>query len=138
MSPSAKVLALAVVAVIVGLAILPAKHKPLEEPAPSPASAMDATFQAGADKTLNYMAGPASPASYSASSSYRVFLPPMPTPRAPGRYRTESGHEAGREWAAEHGIEDADDCTGNSQSFIEGCQDYVEEHCEDDDCTNEE
>lgn len=39
-----------------------------------------------------------------------------------------SGHEAGYEWAEEEGIDDEDDCTGWSQSFIEGCQAYVEEN----------
>jgi hypothetical protein len=39
-----------------------------------------------------------------------------------------SGHEAGYEWAEENDIEDEDDCSGNSQSFIEGCLAYVEEH----------
>jgi hypothetical protein len=38
-----------------------------------------------------------------------------------------SGHEAGYNWAEENGIEDAGDCRGNSQSFIEGCISYVEE-----------
>ena len=38
-----------------------------------------------------------------------------------------SGHEAGYEWAEAHGIDDESDCTGNSQSFIEGCVAYVEE-----------
>jgi hypothetical protein len=38
-----------------------------------------------------------------------------------------SGHEAGYEWAEEHGIEDPDDCGGNSASFIEGCQAYAAE-----------
>lgn len=38
-----------------------------------------------------------------------------------------SGHEAGYEWAEEQGIDDPDDCGGNSQSFIEGCQSYAEE-----------
>ncbi len=37
-----------------------------------------------------------------------------------------SGHEAGYEWAEMHGIEDMDGCGGNSDSFIEGCQSYVE------------
>jgi hypothetical protein len=41
-----------------------------------------------------------------------------------------SGHEAGYEWAEEHGIDDPDDCGGNSQSFIEGCQAYAEEQQE--------
>jgi len=33
-----------------------------------------------------------------------------------------SGHQAGYVWAEEHGITSADNCGGNSQSFIEGCQ----------------
>lgn len=41
-----------------------------------------------------------------------------------------SGHEAGYAWAKEHGITDPDDCGGNSQSFIEGCQAYAEELAE--------
>lgn len=44
-----------------------------------------------------------------------------------------SGHEAGYEWAEEHGITDSDDCGGNSQSFIEGCQSYAEETNDDSD-----
>jgi hypothetical protein len=39
-----------------------------------------------------------------------------------------SGHDAGYQWAEEHGIDDADDCGGNSSSFIEGCQAYVEDN----------
>jgi len=38
-----------------------------------------------------------------------------------------SGHEAGYEWAEDKGITDPDDCGGNSNSFIEGCQAYAEE-----------
>lgn len=38
-----------------------------------------------------------------------------------------SGHEAGYEWAEENGIDDPDDCDGNSESFIEGCQAYAED-----------
>jgi hypothetical protein len=38
-----------------------------------------------------------------------------------------SGHEAGYQWASDRGIADEDDCTGNSESFIEGCKAYVEE-----------
>jgi hypothetical protein len=37
-----------------------------------------------------------------------------------------SGHEAGYDWAADRGISDLDDCGGNSNSFIEGCQAYVD------------
>lgn len=39
-----------------------------------------------------------------------------------------SGHEAGYDWAERNGINDIYDCDGNSQSFIEGCQAYVEEN----------
>lgn len=38
-----------------------------------------------------------------------------------------SGHEAGYNWAEEHDIDDPDNCDGNSNSFIEGCQAYAEE-----------
>jgi hypothetical protein len=39
-----------------------------------------------------------------------------------------SGHQAGYDWAEEHDIDDVDQCGGNSQSFIEGCQAWVEEN----------
>lgn len=39
-----------------------------------------------------------------------------------------SGHEAGYEWAEEEGITDPDDCSGNSNSFVEGCVAYAEEN----------
>ncbi len=39
-----------------------------------------------------------------------------------------SGHEAGYEWAEENDIQDTYDCEGNSDSFIEGCESYVEEN----------
>ncbi|CDX56023.1 conserved exported hypothetical protein [Mesorhizobium plurifarium] len=38
-----------------------------------------------------------------------------------------SGHEAGYSWAARNDISDERDCDGDSQSFNEGCQAYVEE-----------
>jgi len=38
-----------------------------------------------------------------------------------------SGHEAGYEWAGDNGISEPDDCGGNSDSFIEGCQAYANE-----------
>ena len=54
---------------------------------------------------------------------------PTPSPTFNGYDCTEdcSGHEAGYEWAEENGIIDADDCRGNSNSFIEGCESYTEE-----------
>ncbi len=38
-----------------------------------------------------------------------------------------SGHDAGFAWAKENDIEDPDECSGNSESFIEGCKAYGEE-----------
>lgn len=37
-----------------------------------------------------------------------------------------SGHRAGYEWAEENGISSESDCDGNSDSFNEGCVNYVE------------
>lgn len=38
-----------------------------------------------------------------------------------------TGHGAGFEWAQENDITDASGCGGNSQSFIEGCEAFVQE-----------
>jgi len=38
------------------------------------------------------------------------------------------GHDDGYGWAEQHGIEDTGNCSGGSQSFIEGCEAYVTEH----------
>lgn len=37
-----------------------------------------------------------------------------------------SGHEAGYDWAERRGIDDPDDCSGNSNSFVEGCRAWAE------------
>ena len=37
-----------------------------------------------------------------------------------------SGHDAGFEWAKDQGVTDASECSGDSDSFIEGCQAYAE------------
>ncbi len=37
-----------------------------------------------------------------------------------------SGHQAGYDWAQLHGVTDPAECDGDSQSFIEGCQEYAE------------
>lgn len=37
-----------------------------------------------------------------------------------------SGHRAGYEWAEENNVTDPYDCSGYSESFIEGCQAYTE------------
>lgn len=41
-----------------------------------------------------------------------------------------SGHEAGYEWAEENGItqDDVDNYSGNSNSFMEGMQSYVDDN----------
>jgi hypothetical protein len=38
-----------------------------------------------------------------------------------------SGHKAGYEWAERNNITDASDCNGNSNSFNEGCETFVED-----------
>lgn len=38
-----------------------------------------------------------------------------------------SGHDAGYAWAEHHVISSPEDCGGNSQSFIDGCEDYARE-----------
>jgi hypothetical protein len=62
------------------------------------------------------------------------------TPAFMGYSCTEdcSGHEAGYKWAEENGIDDPDDCGGNSDSFIEGCQAYAEEQQESTDETTDD
>jgi hypothetical protein len=51
-----------------------------------------------------------------------------------------SGHKAGYLWAERHDITDPDDCSGNSQSFIEGCEAYAKEHEDEqvDDCDEDD
>ena len=39
-----------------------------------------------------------------------------------------SGHEAGYQWAEDNAITSPDDCSGNSDSFLEGCESYAEEN----------
>ena len=48
-----------------------------------------------------------------------------------GKYKCTSncsGHKAGYNWAEKKNINDPSDCSGNSQSFIEGCMEYAEEY----------
>ena len=49
-----------------------------------------------------------------------------------------SGHEAGYTWAEEHAIDDPEECSGNSESFIEGCRAYAEEQNETSNSTDNE
>jgi hypothetical protein len=41
-----------------------------------------------------------------------------------------SGHDAGYEWAKDNGVDNSNDCDGDSNSFIEGCEAYAEEQVE--------
>ena len=43
-----------------------------------------------------------------------------------------SGHQAGYDWAQRNAIADPDDCSGKSNSFIEGCRAAAEEEAADD------
>ena len=36
------------------------------------------------------------------------------------------GHDAGFEWAKENGVTDESECSGDSQSFIEGCEAFAQ------------
>ena len=47
-----------------------------------------------------------------------------------------AAHEAGYEWADLNSVDRVDDCSGNSDSFIEGCQAYVAENQSDQNETN--
>ncbi len=38
-----------------------------------------------------------------------------------------SGHDAGYAWAEQNSISHPDECGGNSQSFVDGCEDYGRE-----------
>lgn len=50
-----------------------------------------------------------------------------------------SGHEAGYDWAQDNDIHDESDCSGSSQSFIEGCEAYTQENpSEDDDAQSDD
>lgn len=40
-------------------------------------------------------------------------------------YDEGTGHDAGFQWAEENGIDDPTDCGGDSDSFIEGCEEYA-------------
>lgn len=68
------------------------------------------------------------PSAPTPSKEVDTLLAPPNTSWSRGCTDDCSGHDAGYEWAEEHDITDADDCTGNSQSFIEGCEERVEDH----------
>jgi hypothetical protein len=59
-----------------------------------------------------------------------LLLPPVaPNQRTP--YDEGSGHYAGYEWAQERG---SGTCGGNSQSFVEGCEEYESQEAEYQEC----
>ena len=60
---------------------------------------------------------------------YQTYLPSA-------SYESGSGHEMEHNWAEEKDIDNIDDCGGNSNSFIEGCESYVEENYPENDCDN--
>lgn len=64
-------------------------------------------------------------------SLYRARAPrPAETP-APRTYSCTSdcsGHRAGYEWARSRRLADPNQCSGNSNSFIEGCRAFTEGH----------
>jgi hypothetical protein len=68
-----------------------------------------------------------------ASMGFAAAIAQTPIPYRPFTFKGYEctanceGHEAGYEWAEERGIDDPEDCGGNSESFIEGCRAYAEE-----------
>ncbi len=83
---------------------------------------------AGADGVPLYTATPTQGCVVVSTYSPRV-QPRIKPPRVtlPGCSSDCSGHEAGYQWAARLDITEHADCGGNSNSFIEGCMEYVEE-----------
>lgn len=65
------------------------------------------------------------------NSYYPPYTPIYQNSNSFGQYPCTydcSGHEAGYQWAEKNGIDDPEDCDGNSMSFIEGCREYAEEN----------
>ena len=49
-----------------------------------------------------------------------------------------SGHRAGYDWAARKNIQNPEDCSGNSNSFVQGCRAYAKERAEEDEILSED
>lgn len=63
-----------------------------------------------------------------ADDNYRPSIAEEREPPEPENpYNAGSGHSAGFEWAEEN---DVSSCSGNSQSFIEGCEEYLSQRDE--------
>lgn len=61
----------------------------------------------------------------SSNSTAKCYV--VPTPKPWNCTDDCSGHKAGYNWAKQKNITNPLDCTGNSNSFIEGCEYYVQE-----------
>jgi hypothetical protein len=87
--------------------------------------------QAQYDPPAAPLAAPAAPAAPPAPVAYYAPPPSYSSTPYQDAHGDEdctqdcSGHDAGYQWAEDRGIADEDDCTGNSESFIEGCRAYV-------------
>lgn len=73
-------------------------------------------------RTINYSIAPRS-----AQPPAAKLVVPRPYYYGSGCTYDCSGHEAGARWAERRGIERPDECSGNSNSFIEGCEEYAQE-----------
>jgi hypothetical protein len=97
-----------------------------EQPKPIPLSLADHQMIIEATEEAANTSGPP-------AISVDGYVPLMPEdvpslpPRLSGCSEDCSGHEAGYEWAEEHDIRDPGDCDGNSQSFVEGCEERAED-----------
>ncbi len=67
---------------------------------------------------------------------YALVTPdePKPAPTANletakmfGNMQSSPGQQAGYDWARQNGIVEHDQCRGNSESFVDGCREYVTE-----------
>lgn len=81
-----------------------------------------------AQRAAGYSVVPAS----APSGDWLILPPTVAPPRPIQRAYTDctedcSGHDAGYQWAEENDVQDAGDCSGNSQSFIEGCEQRAED-----------
>lgn len=114
---------LIVVLIVACLAFAWWSHKP-SKPKPSAISVEDMELVIRSSADPLYQMPPAS----APSIKIDTLLAQPYTSWSRGCTDDCSGHDAGYEWAEEHDITDADDCTGNSQSFVEGCEERVEDH----------
>lgn len=96
----------------------------LDADAEAAANAAMAALDSGADPE----AAAAAAVSVAASGVGGATVMPSGTFKGYKCTKNCSGHEAGWDWAKEHGIDDPDACGGKSNSFVEGCLAYASEH----------